>query len=56
MPTQADDIYEAIEDRQDERRKKYREARERDELLKFRKERPTIQQMFSDLKVVIFLS
>jgi pre-mRNA-processing factor 6 len=48
---EADDIYDAIEDRQDERRRKYREENERSELLKLRKERPKIQQMFSDLKV-----
>jgi hypothetical protein len=47
---EADEIYDAIEDRQDERRRKFREANERAELLKFRKERPKIQQMFSDLK------
>jgi len=34
----------------DERRKQYREQREREELEKYREERPKIQQMFSDLK------
>lgn len=34
----------------DERRKQYREQREREELEKFREERPKIQQLFSDLK------
>jgi len=34
----------------DERRKQYRERKEREELEKFREERPKIQQMFSDLK------
>ena len=48
---EADEIYDAVEDRQDERRRKYREENERSELLKLRKERPKIQQMFSDLKV-----
>ena len=48
---EADEIYAAIDDRQDERRKQYREEHEREELLKFRKARPKIQHMFSDLKV-----
>ena len=36
--------------RQDERRRSYREKQAKEELLKFRKERPKIQQQFSDLK------
>ena len=47
---EADAIYESIEDRQDERRKTYREKRRREELETFRQERPKIQQMYSDLK------
>ncbi len=48
---EADEIYDAIDSRQDERRKQYREQAEQEALLKYRKERPKIQQMFSDLKV-----
>lgn len=47
---EADAIYEAIDKRMDERRKEYREKRRREELEKFRQERPKIQQQFSDLK------
>ncbi|EDQ91448.1 uncharacterized protein MONBRDRAFT_14895 [Monosiga brevicollis MX1] len=47
---EADAVYDAIDQRLDERRKEHRERREREELLKFRKERPKIQQQFSDLK------
>ncbi|KAG5461168.1 MAG: PRP1 splicing factor, N-terminal-domain-containing protein, partial [Olpidium bornovanus] len=55
MPYEADDeeadmIYEAVDAKMDERRKARREAREREELLRFRKERPKIQQQFGDLK------
>ncbi len=44
-------LYDAIDQRQDERRAEHRARRERDELLKYRMERPKIQQQFSDLKV-----
>lgn len=47
---EADAIYEAIDQRMDEKRKDYREARLKAELEKFRQERPKIQQQFSDLK------
>eukprot|EP00038_Savillea_parva_P031230 m.84021 g.84021 ORF g.84021 m.84021 type:complete len:994 (+) comp9576_c0_seq1:78-3059(+) len=47
---EADSIYEAIEERQDERRKAHRERYEKEQLLKLRKERPKIQQQFADLK------
>lgn len=44
-------IYDAIDERQDERRKEHRLKKEKEELEKFRRERPKIQQQFSDLKV-----
>lgn len=47
---EADAVYEAIEDRMDEKRKEYREKRLKEEIEKFRQERPKIQQQFSDLK------
>ena len=47
---EADAIYAAIDDRMDEKRKQYREERERKEVEEFRQERPKIQQQFSDLK------
>ncbi|EGD76229.1 PRP6 pre-mRNA processing factor 6 [Salpingoeca rosetta] len=47
---EADLIYDAVDKRQDERRRQHREQREREELLKYRQERPKIQQQFSDLK------
>ncbi|XP_034238152.1 pre-mRNA-processing factor 6 [Thrips palmi] len=47
---EADLIYEAIDKRMDEKRKEYREKRLRDELERYRQERPKIQQQFSDLK------
>lgn len=47
---EADAIYEAIDKRMDEKRKEYREKRLREELEKYRQERPKIQQQFSDLK------
>ena len=47
---EADQVYEGVDRKMDERRKQYREQREREELEKFREERPKIQQMFSDLK------
>ncbi|EGF80860.1 hypothetical protein BATDEDRAFT_29905 [Batrachochytrium dendrobatidis JAM81] len=47
---EADHIYEQIERTMDERRKARREAREREELERYRRERPKIQQQFVDLK------
>ncbi|KAI8062681.1 PRP1 splicing factor, N-terminal-domain-containing protein [Gongronella butleri] len=47
---EADKVWEMIDARMDERRKARREAREREELAKYRKERPKISQQFSDLK------
>ncbi|EEB15596.1 pre-mRNA splicing factor, putative [Pediculus humanus corporis] len=47
---EADQIYEAIDKRMDEKRKEYREKRLKDELERYRQERPKIQQQFSDLK------
>ncbi|TPX70333.1 hypothetical protein SpCBS45565_g01731 [Spizellomyces sp. 'palustris'] len=55
LPYEADDeeadrIYEEVDMKMDERRRARREAREREELEKYRKERPKIQQQFADLK------
>ncbi|KAK2720533.1 hypothetical protein QYM36_004418 [Artemia franciscana] len=47
---EADAIYEAIDNRQDEKRKDRREKRSKAELEQYRQERPKIQQQFSDLK------
>ena len=47
---EADAIYNAIDERMDEKRKQYREDREAREVEKYRQERPKIQQQFSDLK------
>ena len=47
---EADAIYTAIDERMDEKRKQYREDRIRQEVEKYRQERPKIQQQFSDLK------
>ncbi|KAI8921006.1 PRP1 splicing factor, N-terminal-domain-containing protein [Powellomyces hirtus] len=47
---EADRIYEEVDAKMDERRRVRREAREREELEKYRKERPKIQQQFADLK------
>jgi pre-mRNA-processing factor 6 len=47
---EADRIYEDIDKKMDERRRARREAREKEELEKYRKERPKIQQQFADLK------
>jgi len=47
---EADEIYQAIDDRMDEKRKQYREERFKREIEKYRQERPKIQQQFSDLK------
>lgn len=47
---EADQIYDSIDQRMDEKRKEYRENKLRRELEKYRQERPKIQQQFSDLK------
>ncbi|CAL8108543.1 unnamed protein product [Calicophoron daubneyi] len=47
---EADAIYASIDDRMDERRREYRERRFREEIERYRKERPKIQQQFMDLK------
>ncbi|CAI4233237.1 unnamed protein product [Auanema sp. JU1783] len=47
---EADEIYNAVETRIDERRKEYREKKYKEAIEKYRKERPKIQQEFSDLK------
>ncbi|KAK3087474.1 hypothetical protein FSP39_006402 [Pinctada imbricata] len=47
---EADAIYEEIDKRMDEKRKERREMKLKEELEKYRQERPKIQQQFSDLK------
>eukprot|EP00053_Salpingoeca_punica_P018929 m.188305 g.188305 ORF g.188305 m.188305 type:complete len:922 (+) comp17534_c0_seq2:46-2811(+) len=47
---EADLVYDAIDRRMDERRQDNRIKREKEELERFRKERPKIQQQFVDLK------
>ncbi|KAJ3398945.1 hypothetical protein HDV05_002163, partial [Chytridiales sp. JEL 0842] len=47
---EADRIYEEVDAAMDERRRSRREAREKEELERYRKERPKIQQQFADLK------
>lgn len=47
---EADEIYDRIDSRMDEKRREYRERRLREEIERFRQERPKIQQQFSDLK------
>lgn len=47
---EADQIYEAIDRRQDEKRKEWRERLFKEGVEKYRQERPKIQQQFSDLK------
>lgn len=47
---EADRIYAEIDRHMDERRKLRRERREKEEIQAYRKERPKIQQQFSDLK------
>lgn len=47
---EADDIYESVERKMDERRRARREKREREEEEKARKERPPISEQFLDLK------
>ena len=50
---EADQIYESIDKRMDEKRKDRREKRLMEELERYRHERPKIQQQFSDLKVLL---
>uniref|UniRef100_A0A8C3TKG8 Pre-mRNA-processing factor 6 n=1 Tax=Catharus ustulatus TaxID=91951 RepID=A0A8C3TKG8_CATUS len=47
---EADAIYAALGERMDECRKERREQQEKEEIEKYRRERPKIQQQFSDLK------
>ncbi|KAI9494764.1 PRP1 splicing factor, N-terminal-domain-containing protein [Zychaea mexicana] len=47
---EADRVYEEVANRMDERRRSRREAREREELARYRRERPKISQQFADLK------
>ncbi|KAJ3276828.1 hypothetical protein HDV01_002883 [Terramyces sp. JEL0728] len=47
---EADRIYKEVEQKMDERRRARREAKEKEELEKFRKEKPKIQEQFADLK------
>ncbi|XP_033726483.1 pre-mRNA-processing factor 6-like [Pecten maximus] len=47
---EADAIYEAVDKRMDEKRRERREIKLKEELEKYRQERPKIQQQFSDLK------
>jgi len=53
---EADEIYYNIDERMDEKRRDRREKRLREELERYRQERPKIQQQFSDLKVCNHLS
>ncbi|KAF0992802.1 hypothetical protein HZS_4182, partial [Henneguya salminicola] len=47
---EADQIYASIDKRMDERRKDHREKKLQIQMVSFRKQRPKIQQQFSDLK------
>jgi pre-mRNA-processing factor 6 len=47
---EADDVYEAIDERMDARRKRRREVRQLEELKRARQERPKISDQFADLK------
>ncbi|PWN49120.1 hypothetical protein IE53DRAFT_162084 [Violaceomyces palustris] len=47
---EADKIWEGVDKQMDERRRKYREAREKAEIEALRQERPKIQAQFADLK------
>lgn len=47
---EADAIYESIDKRMDEKRREYREKKEKEFLEQYRQERPKIQQQFSDIK------
>jgi len=53
---EADEIYYNIDERMDEKRRDRREKRLKEELERYRQERPKIQQQFSDLKVRCLLS
>ena len=48
---EADEIYDSIDERMDQKRRERREKRQNEALEKYRQERPKIQQQFSDLKV-----
>ena len=52
---EADRVYDSIDVHMDTRRKERREIKFREEIEKFRKERPKIQQQFSDLKVRAYM-
>ncbi|VDP10622.1 unnamed protein product [Soboliphyme baturini] len=47
---EADAVYQLIDERQDEKRREYREMKLKKLIEEYRKERPKIQQEFSDLK------
>ena len=47
---EADEIYHSVDMRQDERRREHRERKYKEDVENFRKERPKIQQQFSDLR------
>mmetsp|Transcript_35641 Transcript_35641/g.55625 ORF Transcript_35641/g.55625 Transcript_35641/m.55625 type:complete len:924 (-) Transcript_35641:135-2906(-) len=47
---EADEIYKNIDDRMEDRRKTRKEEKIKEEIEKYRKERPKIQQRFADLK------
>lgn len=47
---EADAVWEQIDERMDERRRAKREANEKDEMDKFRRENPKISEQFADLK------
>lgn len=47
---EADRIYDQVEKNMDEKRRARREERENEELERYRKDRPQIQQQFADLK------
>ncbi|KAK3580260.1 hypothetical protein CHS0354_012789 [Potamilus streckersoni] len=47
---EADQVYDAIDKRMDEKRKERREKKLQEEIERYRQERPKIQQQFSDLK------
>jgi hypothetical protein len=48
---EADDLYDAIDERMDGRRKKQREAKLKEEMEQYRKTRPQLKEQFRDLKV-----
>lgn len=47
---EADAIYSEVDKVMEERRQSRKEAREKEELLRYRKERPRVQEQFADLK------